>query len=74
MTPLVYTKPNCPACRATHRELHKKEINYTEINLEANEEERARLQELGFTQMPVVFANGEYWTGYRPDKIAGLAE
>lgn len=69
MTPIVYTQPGCSACLATHRELHKKQISYVEIDVTKNTEERERLVSLGYQQMPVVFANGEYWTGFRPDKI-----
>lgn len=69
MTPIVYTKPGCSACLATHREMHKKQISYVEIDVTTNQAEYERLAELGYQQMPVVFANGEYWTGFRPDKI-----
>lgn len=72
MTPIVYTQPGCPACIATHREMAKKNVYYVEIDVTKNEEEANRLRDLGLLQMPVVHANGEYWTGFRPDKIKEL--
>lgn len=74
MTPIVYTKPGCSACIATHREMAKKDIYYVEIDVTKNEAEYERLAELGLLQMPVVHANGEYWTGFRPDKIQELVK
>jgi glutaredoxin-like protein NrdH len=50
----------------------KKDIQYVSIDVSTNEAEAERLKELGYLEMPVVFGNGEYWTGYRPDKIEAL--
>jgi glutaredoxin-like protein NrdH len=72
MTPIVYTKPGCAACIATHREMAKWNIYYVEIDVSKNPEEMERLAELGIQQMPAVHAMGEYWTGFRPDKIKEL--
>lgn len=74
MTPIVYTKPGCGKCLATYREMKKKGIDFLSIDVSVNEAEAERLQEMGFSEMPVVFGNQEYWTGYRPDKIAALAQ
>lgn len=72
MTPIVYTKPGCGGCIATHRELNKKGIEYQEIDITKNPEVIDELAALGFQQMPVVNWNDEYWTGFRPDKIAQI--
>lgn len=72
MTPTVYTKPGCGGCLATYREMNKKGIVYNAIDVTTNQEAFSELQALGFQQMPVVKWNGEYWTGFRPDKIAEI--
>ena len=34
---------------------------------------RDSVMALGYVQAPVVEANGEHWSGFRPDRIKGLA-
>ncbi len=73
MTPIVYTKPGCGGCIATHREFGKKGIEYQSIDVTKDAQAFEKLSALGFLQMPVVEWKDEFWTGFRPDKIAEIA-
>ncbi|RFA06439.1 NrdH-redoxin [Subtercola boreus] len=70
-TVVVYSKPDCPACRATYRALDSRGIRYRVIDVT---ESAAALeyitQELGYSQAPVVVVDdNDHWAGFRPDKI-----
>jgi glutaredoxin-like protein NrdH len=69
----VYTKPGCVQCRATERDLRQRGIPFTMIDVSVDEPALERITALGHRQAPVVVANGEHWSGYRPDLLAGLA-
>ncbi|MCI5826174.1 MAG: glutaredoxin-like protein NrdH [Arcanobacterium sp.] len=69
----VYTKPQCVQCRATKRALTKQGLEYVEIDLAQDEEALNTVKALGYQQAPVVFADGDHWSGFRPDKIKMLA-
>ena len=69
----VYSKPACVQCTATTRELDRKEISYTYIDLTKDTEAMAKVAELGYRQAPVVVAGDDHWAGFRPDKIGQLA-
>jgi glutaredoxin-like protein NrdH len=60
----VYTKPSCVQCTATYRALDNKGIEYEVLDT---------VKALGYLQAPVVIADDDHWSGFRPDKIAGLA-
>ena len=73
MTITVYSKPSCVQCTATYRALDKLGLDYEVVDLA---EDEAALQDLlsrGYQQVPVVQADGEFWTGFRPDRIKALA-
>ncbi|MGV9183759.1 glutaredoxin-like protein NrdH [Arcanobacterium canis] len=69
----VYSKPSCVQCNATKRSLMKLGLEFTEVDLTADAQALESVQGLGYTSAPVVIANGEHWSGYRPDKIKALA-
>ncbi|MFT4109871.1 glutaredoxin-like protein NrdH [Propionicimonas sp.] len=73
MTITVYSKPSCVQCTATYRALDKVGLDYEVVDLATDERALADLLALGHQQAPVVFADGEYWTGFRPDRIRALA-
>ena len=64
----LYTKANCPQCTATKRQLDRRGLPYTAVDITAD----ARISDEGWRQMPVIIAGGESWSGYRPDKIHEL--
>ncbi len=73
MTITVYSKPNCVQCDATYRNMNKFGIEYDVVDISVDEEALRKVKELGYQQAPVVFANDDHWSGFRPDKIKALA-
>ena len=69
----VYTKPSCVQCTATYRALDSKGIEYEVLDLSQDEAALEAVKELGYLQAPVVVADDEHWSGFRPDKISELA-
>lgn len=73
MTITVYTKPACVQCAATYRALDAKGVAYETVDVSVDEQALETVKSLGYLQAPVVVADGEHWSGFRPDKIAELA-
>ena len=69
----VYSKPNCVQCNATYRALDKQGLPYEVVDLTQDAEAMESVKALGYQQAPVVFADGDHWAGFRPDKIKALA-
>lgn len=74
MSIIVYTKPSCVQCNATYRALDKAGLEYTLVDLTQDEEALESVKALGYQQAPVVIADGDHWSGFRPDKIKALAQ
>lgn len=74
MTVTVYSKPACVQCNATVRALDKKGIEYKVVDMSQDIDALERVRALGYMQAPVVMAGSDHWSGFRPDKIAGLEE
>lgn len=72
----VYTKNNCAQCTMTKKQLEKHKIDFKLINVEEDEEALEYVKnELGFSSMPVVVAEGfEPFAGFQPDKLEKLKE
>ncbi|RWZ49575.1 glutaredoxin-like protein NrdH [Labedella phragmitis] len=70
----VYTKPSCVQCTATYRALDSKGIEYEVFDLSADEKALEAVKSLGYLQAPVVIADEDHWSGFRPDKIEELAQ
>lgn len=73
MSITVYSKPNCVQCNATYRALDKQGLPYEVVDLTQDAEAMESVKALGYQQAPVVFADGDHWAGFRPDKIKALA-
>ncbi|MBS3180012.1 MULTISPECIES: glutaredoxin-like protein NrdH [unclassified Pseudoclavibacter] len=73
MTIAVYSKPSCVQCTATYRALDKAGIEYEIFDVSTDDKALQTVKELGYMQAPVVIAGDDHWSGFRPDKIAGLA-
>jgi glutaredoxin-like protein NrdH len=69
----VYTKPSCVQCTATYRALDNKGIEYEVFDVSVDEKALETVKALGYLQAPVVVTDEDHWSGFRPDKIAGLA-
>lgn len=69
----VFSKPACVQCDATYRQLNKLGLDYTIVDITQDSDALASVRALGYQQAPVVFAGGDHWSGFRPDKIKSLA-
>lgn len=69
----VFSKPNCVQCDATYRALNKHGLEYEVVDITQDEEALQAVKAMGYQQAPVVFADGDHWSGFRPDKIKALA-
>lgn len=73
MSVTVYTKPACVQCNATYRALDKNGVAYTSVDISQDADALERVRALGYMQAPVVITEDDHWSGFRPDKISGLA-
>ena len=73
MTITVYTKPACVQCSATYKALDQQGIAYAKVDITLNSEARDYVMALGYLQAPVVVAENDHWSGFRPDRINALA-
>jgi glutaredoxin-like protein NrdH len=71
---IIYTKDNCVQCNATKNAMDRQGIAYQLINLDNQPEAIDNLKTLGYRQVPVVMADDDHWSGFRPDKIASLRQ
>lgn len=72
MQVVVYSTPSCAQCKQTYRELDKRGIGYTVVDLSVDNAARERFVGLGFRQAPVVQSGDDIWSGFRLDKIKTL--
>lgn len=68
----VYTKDACVQCDATMRALNKLGLDYSLINMSDDPQARDTVMEMGFSQAPVVVAESDQFSGFRPDRIKKL--
>jgi glutaredoxin-like protein NrdH len=73
MSITVYTKPACVQCTATYKALDKQGIAYQKVDITLDSEARDYVMALGYLQAPVVVAENDHWSGFRPDRIKALA-
>lgn len=73
MSITVYTKPACVQCNATKKALDRAGLDYTLVDISVDGRARDYVMGLGYLQAPVVEANGEHWSGFRPERISSLA-
>lgn len=69
----VYTQPSCVQCTMTKKHLDKLGIAHETVDVTADPEAHAYVKSLGYTAAPVVVAGEDHWSGYRPDRLKGLA-
>lgn len=73
MSITVFTKPSCVQCDATYRALDKAGLEYTVVDITQDEQALDSIKALGYVSAPVVFADRDHWSGFRPDRIKALA-
>jgi glutaredoxin-like protein NrdH len=71
----VYTKPMCPQCVFTEQKLDDLGVPYTAVDVTEDTTALEYVQSLGYSSAPVVLVSGDiqHWSGFRPDRLAGLA-
>lgn len=74
MSITVYSKPSCVQCTATYRALDKAGLAYEVVDITEDAVARDYVMGLGHLQAPVVVADGQHWSGYRPDQIKAAAD
>lgn len=72
MSIIVYSKPNCPQCDLTKRDMDILGIEYEIIDISLQQDQLERLAGLGFRSAPVVETDRDVWSGYQQDKIKEL--
>lgn len=69
----VYTKPGCVQCRATMHALERAGMSFTTVDITADAQARNFVMSLGYLTAPVVVSAATHWSGFRPNRIAELA-
>lgn len=69
----VYTKPNCPGCKMTKRELDKAGAHYNEIDLTTRPDLVEQFRAEGLRSAPVVELGDERVAGFNVVKIRAIA-
>ncbi len=68
----VYSKPNCPQCEYTKRDMDILGITYQTIDLTNDQTQRQRLMQAGYRNVPIVETERGAWSGYNQEKIRSL--
>jgi len=69
----VYSKPSCVQCDATKRALNKAGVAYDLVDVTTDPDALDRVRALGYARAPVVVADSDHWSGFRPDKLKEVA-
>lgn len=75
----VYSRPGCQPCKATKKFLTRNNIQYRDHNIDDDVVQQLRIQDWGFTQLPVVEVtfDGETiaaWSGLRLDHLKAIRD
>ncbi|NKU38731.1 NrdH-redoxin [Rhodococcus hoagii] len=73
MNVTLYTKPSCVQCNATHRASPPPASSTPPSTSPRTPTPRDYLLSLGYRQAPVVVADTDHWSGFRPDRIKTLS-
>lgn len=68
----VFSAPQCNACAITKKFLQKANLNYTEIDVTTDQTAMDKFRAMGYTQLPVVVAGDQTWSGFRYDNLHAL--
>lgn len=72
MEVVVYSKPNCPQCDLTKRDMDILGIEYRVVDISQDSQSLDRLMARGNHAAPVVETPLETWSGYNREKIKSL--
>lgn len=70
----VWTNPNCVQCNQTKKFLDKNDIDYNTFDLSTNKEDLQKFINMGFKSAPIVETENDIWSGFKIDKLQGLAQ
>lgn len=70
----VYSKTDCMQCNFTKKWLKERNILFTELNVEEDDEALSKIKEMGYQAVPVIVTETENWYGFQPDKLAKLVK
>lgn len=73
MSITVYSKPSCVQCTATYKAMDKLGLPYDVVDLAEDEAALTQILAMGYQQAPVVVADEQHWSGFRPDLIKATA-
>jgi len=73
MTITVYSKPHCVQCEATKKRFTDNGVSFDVIDVTKDAEAMDLIISKGFVAAPVVNANGDWFSGFNPDKIDAVA-
>ncbi|ALE04606.1 glutaredoxin (plasmid) [Arthrobacter sp. ERGS1:01] len=65
----VYGKPGCQQCKFTCQSLDHAGITYRAVDLTMNAAALEYIQDLGYSQAPIVVVNDHHWSGFNPSEI-----
>ena len=68
----VYSKPNCPQCEYTKRDMDILGIRYQTVDLTNDKSQLQRLLQAGYRSAPIVETELGAWSGYNQEKIRSL--
>lgn len=62
---VIYTRPDCPYCQAAKEDFKKRGIDYTELDVLYNQENRKQMVKLtGKKEVPVIVQGHQFTIGF----------
>jgi glutaredoxin-like protein NrdH len=72
-TLIIYGKPGCTRCDQLVKYCRRKGIPYRYIDVDQDADAKARIESLGYAEVPVGMIGDDHFQGVRLDKIRPLA-
>lgn len=69
---ILYSKPNCSACKRTKVLLQALDVSYEERDVLEKEEYLTEAKATGFSAMPIILVGEEVLSGFQPAKLQEL--
>jgi len=68
----IFSAPQCIACDSTKMVLRKAQVGYTEVDVTKDSGALDQCKAMGFSELPVVVAGEQSWSGFRYDLLKKL--
>lgn len=68
----IYGAAWCVPCKSAKRFLDRSGVSYNYSDVETQPEALERIQELGYSGVPVFVLGGEHWQGFNLEKLQAL--